>query len=47
MLILTVIVHKILFIKIFLNKIWLQNLKISPNVINLKEEQQDSNEKNT
>ena len=47
MLILTVIVQKILFIKIFLHKIWIQNRKISPNVINLKEEQQDSNEKNT
>ena len=47
MLILTVIVHKIIIIKSFLNKIWLQNQKITPNVINLKQEQQGNNEKTT
>ena len=47
MLILTVVVHKILIIKMcinFLNKMWFQNPNNIPNVTK-KEEQHDSNKK--
>ena len=47
MLILTVVVHKILIIKMcinFLNKMWFQNQINIPNVIK-KEEQHDNNKK--